>query len=96
LIVLNARRKSLAQEFALPALCRLRIRQYGLRGSQVGFRRTQRVLKILGFDSRNYLAGRNGIADRHVSFLDATTDPESQIDLILGLDLTGQTDRVAT
>jgi hypothetical protein len=28
--------------------------------------------------------------------LEATTDPESQIDLILGLDLTSQTDRIAT
>ena len=67
-----------------------------MRGSQIGFRRTQRVLKILGFDSRNDLAGRNGIADRHVSFPEAATDPESQIDLILGLDLTGQTDRITT
>src|SRR6266436_3120195 len=56
----------------------------------------QRVLIVLGFNLRNDLAGCDGIADRHVSFLQATTDPESQIGLILGLDLTGQTDHFAT
>jgi len=55
-----------------------------------------RFLKILGFNPRDDLAGLNGIADRHVSFQQPTADPESQIDRILGLDLTGQTDRIAT
>src|SRR6266436_1410358 len=56
----------------------------------------QRVLIVLGFNLGNDLAGCNGIANRHVSFLQATTDPESQIGLILGLDSTRQTDRFAT
>ena len=95
LIVLSTRGKSLAQELALPTLGILRIRQHGLGRSQIGFRRPQRVLIILGFNFRNDLAGCNGVANIDVSFPDATTDPERQIDLILGLDLTGQADRLA-
>jgi hypothetical protein len=45
-----------------------------LRGSQIGFRRTQRVLKILGFNSRDDLAGRDGIAKNRVLRAAATTD----------------------
>jgi hypothetical protein len=96
LIVLSLRRKSLAQQLALPTFCALRIRQHSLRRSQIGFRRTQRVSIILGFNSRNDLAGRNGIADCYSSLLEAAADPESQIDRILGLDLTCQTDCIAT
>ena len=49
--------------------------------------------KILRLESCDQLAGCDGIADRHVSFLKTAADPESQIDRILGLDLTRQTDR---
>src|SRR6266436_1343623 len=56
----------------------------------------QRVLIVLGFNLGNDLAGCDGIADRHVSFLHAAPDPESQIGLILGLDLARQADHFAT
>ena len=52
-------------------------RQHGLRGGQIGFCRTQRVLEILGFNPCDDLARLHGIADAHGSFQQPATDPES-------------------
>jgi len=49
----------------------------------------------LGLNSCNDLPRLDQIADADASFLQATTDPESQIDLIPGLDLARQAERFA-
>ena len=95
LVEFGAGRPAVLQELLLPPEGEARLGQHRLSRGEVGLRRAQRILLVLGVEPGDELARLEHVADIDGPLDHASVEAKGEADLVLGANLAGQRDDLA-